>query len=182
MPESTAGVDGERVTARPTSWAETYDVLRVRFLGTDAPRARTARRRRVVALEAGRIDRRPTARLRRFRIGGRRGACDVDGRPPQHRALHAGRSAVGAGWLMKAQHLAGDAPEGVDTGSSSSCRPPWPGSAATCRGPSSSSTRRRSSTPARRSKNSRRWRPICRACRWSRRATSREGWRCSTRR
>ena len=30
MPESTAGVDGERVAAHPTSWSETYEALRVR--------------------------------------------------------------------------------------------------------------------------------------------------------
>ena len=38
MPESTAGVDGERVAARPISWAETYDALRVRDPSDMTPR------------------------------------------------------------------------------------------------------------------------------------------------
>ena len=117
MPESTAGVDGEHVAARPDVVGG--DVRRppgARSLGTDAARARATRRRRVVALEAGRIDRRPAARLRRFRVGGR----------PEHAMWMAGRlsiehfirgdPAVGAGWLMKAQRLAADVPEGVGHG------------------------------------------------------------------
>ena len=117
MPESTAGVDGERVAAHPTSWSETYEALRVR-----EPSELTPREHEQLADAAWWLSKPGESIAARQRAyAGSTSAGDAE-----HAMWMAGRlsiehfirgdPAIGAGWLMKAQHLATDVPEGVGHG------------------------------------------------------------------
>jgi ATP/maltotriose-dependent transcriptional regulator MalT len=117
VPESTAGVDGERVAARPTSWAETYEALRVRD-----PSELTPREHEHLADAAWWLSKPGESIAARQRAY----AGSASSGDAEHAMWMAGRlsiehfmrgdPAVGAGWLMKTQHLAKDVPEGVGHG------------------------------------------------------------------
>ena len=117
MPESTAGVDGERVAARPISWAETYDALRVRD-----PSDMTPREHEQLADAAWWLSKPSESIAARQRAY----AGSVEAGDPEHAATmaarlsieHFGRGdpAVGAGWLMKARRHAEEIPEGAGHG------------------------------------------------------------------
>jgi DNA-binding CsgD family transcriptional regulator len=117
VPESTAGVDGERVAARPVSWAETYDALRVRD-----PSDMTAREHERLADAAWWLSKPSESIAARQRAY----AGSVEAGDPEHAATmaarlsieHFGRGdpAVGAGWLMKARRHAEEVPEGAGHG------------------------------------------------------------------
>jgi DNA-binding CsgD family transcriptional regulator len=117
VPESTAGVDGERVAARPTSWAETYEALRVRD-----PSELTPREHEHLADAAWWLSKPGESIAARQRAY----AGSASSGDAEHAMWMAGRlsiehfmrgdPAVGAGWLLKTQHLAKDVPEGVGHG------------------------------------------------------------------
>ena len=105
------------MTAGPTSWAESYDVLRVRD-----PSELTPREHEQLADAAWWLSKPGESIAARQRAyAGSASAGDAE-----HAMWMAGRlsiehfmrgdPAVGAGWLMKAQHLAADTPEGVGHG------------------------------------------------------------------
>ena len=117
MPESTAGVDGEGVAARPISWAETYDALRVRDASDMTPREHE--QLADAAWWLSKPSESIAARQRAY-------AGSVEAGDPEHAATmaarlsieHFGRGdpAVGAGWLMKARRHAEEIPEGAGHG------------------------------------------------------------------
>ena len=117
VPESTAGVDGERVAARQTSWAETYDVLRVRD-----PSELTPREHEQLADAAWWMSKPSESIAARQRAY----AGSVESGDAEHAATmaarlsieHFGRGdpAVGAGWLMKARRHAEEIPESAGHG------------------------------------------------------------------
>jgi DNA-binding CsgD family transcriptional regulator len=117
VPESTASVNGDHVAAGPTSWAESYDVLRVRD-----PSELTPREHEQLADAAWWLSKPGESIAARQRAyAGSASAGDLEhamwmaGRLSMEHFLR-GDPAVGAGWLMKAQRLAADAPEGVGHG------------------------------------------------------------------
>ncbi|HET6362486.1 MAG TPA: LuxR C-terminal-related transcriptional regulator [Gemmatimonadota bacterium] len=117
MPESTAGVDAERVAARQTSWAEIYDTLRVRD-----PSDMTPREHEQLADAAWWLSKPSESIAARQRAY----SGSVESGDAEHAATmaarlsieHFGRGdpAVGAGWLMKARRHADDIPEGAGHG------------------------------------------------------------------
>ena len=117
MPGSTAGVNGDHAAAGPTSWAEMYDVLRVRD-----PSELTPREHEQLADAAWWLSKPGESIAARQRAyAGSASAGDAEhamwmaGRLSMEHFIR-GDPAVGAGWLMKAQHLAADTPEGVGHG------------------------------------------------------------------
>jgi DNA-binding CsgD family transcriptional regulator len=117
VPESTAGVDGERGTARPTSWAETYEALRVRDPSNLTPREHE--QLADAAWWLSKTNESIAARQRAY-------AGSVANGDDEHAATmaarlsieHFGRGdpAVGTGWLMKARRHAEEFPEGAGHG------------------------------------------------------------------
>jgi DNA-binding CsgD family transcriptional regulator len=117
VPEPTAGVDGERVVARPDAWAETYAALRTRDVTELDPRDLESLAD--AAWWLSRIDESVAARLRAYAGYAESGedarAAYMAGRLGVEHFVR-GEPAVGAGWLMRAhRHLDGQ-PDRVEHG------------------------------------------------------------------
>jgi DNA-binding CsgD family transcriptional regulator len=117
VPEPTAGVDGERVVARPDAWAETYAALRTRDVTELDPRDLESLAD--AAWWLSRIDESVAARQRAYAGYAESGedarAAYMAGRLGVEHFVR-GEPAVGAGWLMRAhRHLDGQ-PDRVEHG------------------------------------------------------------------
>ncbi len=117
MPESTAGVDGERAAAGPTSWAKTYDALRVRDPSELTPREheQLADAAWWMSKPGESIAARQRAYAGYAESGEDPRAAYMAGRLAIEHFMR-GEPAVGAGWLMRAHRHLDGRPDSVEHG------------------------------------------------------------------